>query len=243
MKWSEYSFKNLEEKLKEKQYAVLPVGTIEPHGPHLPLNTDAYIAEKLAEKTASKLDFIVGPTLIGSSAIKGFPGIISYEKNSKTIFKKTCEQMLKHVKKVYIVNGCGGNSEAVMYVVKMLPKVIALPVWWKMNKLLELDESRKEFIENGGEAEDWCGTHAGEIETSLMLALNEGLVDKNRIKDAYGPQSRKYLNQKLNIEKIPLPKVIPNAVVGDARKASKEKGKKMLDFIVREYVKFIQDLY
>lgn len=242
MKWSNCSFKSLEEKLKEKPYVVLPVGTIEPHGPHLPLNTDAYIAEKLAEATAAKLGLVVSPTLIGGAALKGFPGSLGYGKTSKTVFKKTCEQMLKHVKKVYLVNGCGGNSEAVEYVIKKFPdRVIALPVWWRIKELFELDESRKDFIAAGNEAEDWCGTHAGEIETSLMLALNESLVNKEKIQDAYGPQSRKYMNQKLQVEKLPLYKVIPKAILGDARKASKEKGEKMLDIIVNEYVRFIQD--
>jgi len=144
----------------------LPIGSCEQHGPHLPLDTDSRIATALAESLAEKYDdgdILVAPAITVSSSGEhaAFPGTLS-------IGAEVMEQLVLELVRsadwsagVVLVNGHGGNREAVERAVQRLHeegrKVLS---WWPRVV--------------GGDA------HAGETETSMMLAIAPQLVRMDR---------------------------------------------------------------
>lgn len=147
----------------QRPVVAIPVGSCEQHGPHLPLDTDTRIAVALAEGLATSFDpgdVLVGPalTITASGEHASFPGTLS-------IGSAVMEQVLVELVRsadwsggVVLVNGHGGNAEAVQRAVRLLTGEgrRVLP-WWPRVR--------------GGDA------HAGHTETSLMLALAPELVD------------------------------------------------------------------
>lgn len=141
---------------------VVPVGSCEQHGPHLPLDTDTRIAKVLAESLADKYDegeVLVTPALgiSASGEHQGFPGTLSL---GTQVFEQVLVELVRSAdwsSGVVLVNGHGGNREAVRNAVRLLHseqrRVFA---WWP-----KVD---------GGDA------HAGDTETSMMLAISPELV-------------------------------------------------------------------
>jgi len=141
---------------------VVPVGACEQHGPHLPLDTDTRIAKALAENLADKFDdgeVLVTPALAisASGEHQGFPGTLSL---GTAVFQQVIIELVRSADwsaGVVLVNGHGGNHEAVRDALRVLHgeqrKVMA---WWPKVE--------------GGDA------HAGDTETSMMLALSPELV-------------------------------------------------------------------
>lgn len=68
--------------------AILPIGAVEAHGPHLPLGTDNFLAERLSEKLAERLNAFVLPTLPYGQvwSLKNFPGSINISNESLIVF-------------------------------------------------------------------------------------------------------------------------------------------------------------
>lgn len=145
---------------------VLPVGSCEQHGPHLPLDTDTRIAMALAQGLAEKYeegDLLVAPPLAVSASGEhaGFPGTLSI---GSDVFEQVLVELVRSAdwsEGVVLVNGHGGNRTAVQRAVRLLEgegrKVLA---WWPRVP--------------GGDA------HAGHTETSLMLAIAPELVHMER---------------------------------------------------------------
>ena len=63
MKYQEQNSKDIKEIIGKVKAAVLPLGAVEAHGPHLPLGTDNYLSERIAEKLSEHVDCMVFPTL------------------------------------------------------------------------------------------------------------------------------------------------------------------------------------
>jgi len=145
---------------KGKKTVVIPVGSIEQHGPHLPLSTDALITEAVAGEIARQLKAVLAPTMIPGVSFEhmDFPGTLSL---SKEVFIEklieVCVSFKRHgFKKIVIVNGHGGNKSALeaMVIAGM--------------KYVDIVKQIKGY------------DHAGEIETSLMLYLHP---EKVRVKE------------------------------------------------------------
>ncbi len=145
---------------------VVPVGSCEQHGPHLPLDTDIRIAMALAEGLADKYDegdVLVAPplTITASGEHARFPGTLSI---GLEVFEQVIVELVRSADwsaGVVLINGHGGNRVAVERAVRLLHheqrRVMA---WWPRVK--------------GGDA------HAGETETSMMLAIAPDLVHMDR---------------------------------------------------------------
>ncbi len=153
-------------KPQRRALLAVPVGSCEQHGPHLPLDTDIRIATALAEGLADKYDegdVLVTPplTITASGEHASFPGTLSI---GTAVFEQVVIELVRSADwsaGVVLVNGHGGNRAAVERAVRLLHsedrKVLA---WWPRV--------------SGGDA------HAGDTETSLMLAIAPHLVHMDR---------------------------------------------------------------
>ncbi len=145
---------------------LIPIGSTEQHGPHLPVSTDTMIAEEVTGRALHLTDgLMVGPTISVSASGEhaGFPGTLSIGNAAMSAVILELGRSADWAAGIVFINGHGGNHAAVTRAVEMLNgenrKALA---WWP-----------KLPVRNDGGPAD---LHAGRIETSLMLAIDPGLV-------------------------------------------------------------------
>ena len=149
---------------------LVPVGSTEQHGPHLPIATDTIIAEELAGRAVHHTDgLMIGPTISVSASGEhaGFPGTLSIGSQVMTSVIVELIRSADWAAGVVLVNGHGGNHEAISdAVTTAIAEGRRALAWWP-----KWPQRR-----DGGPAD----LHAGRIETSLMLAIDPGLVRLER---------------------------------------------------------------
>jgi creatinine amidohydrolase len=168
---NEMSWTEVEEALKERPIALLPVGTTEAHGPHLPVTTDTLIAVALAERGVKKLEerglhaLIAPPVTFGVSEMAAeFPGTVSLpEETVVALVRDLGVALSKSFRAVVIVNV---NQEKAH--VEALKKAVAAANEGGGNVRLT-DFAKKRWVDQLGEAFA-AGDHGGSFQTSLMMA-------------------------------------------------------------------------
>uniref|UniRef100_A0A7J3UZI0 Creatininase family protein n=1 Tax=Candidatus Methanosuratincola petrocarbonis (ex Vanwonterghem et al. 2016) TaxID=1867261 RepID=A0A7J3UZI0_9CREN len=216
----------------DKSVAILPVGSIERHGDHLPLGTDSELPEHIARRAADLTGAIVMPTIFYGSchAMRGFLG--TFDIDSEVLFKYIeCileEAWRNGIKLVVVLNGHGGNATPIQMAARQAASRTGLSVvvldWWK-----DLGNSKKSLFSSPG--------HAGEDETSAMLAVDEGKVNIYLA----GRHEVTYPEVKIYSKKID-ERLYEIALTGDAKKATKEKGEELMSAVVEDLAKVIEDL-
>jgi len=195
-------------------HLLIPLGATEQHGPHLPLSTDTLIASGVAEAVADvRDDTVVAPALpYGSSGEhSGFPGTLSLGQAALETALVELVRSAAGFRDVTLVSWHGGNAEPVARAVARLrTEGQAVHLW----------EPRVD----GGDA------HAGWVETSLMLALAPDLVRDERPVGATQP-----IDELLpRLRENGVAAVSPNGVLGDARDATPDDGRRLLEQFVAE---------
>ena len=211
--------------------AILPIGSTEQHGPHLPIATDYLIASAFGEKIAQSLGAFLLPALPISTCLEH-----RGKKGSVWIRPATFMNVITDIviclkdqgfKKIVLLNCHGGNfalGPAVRELNASNPdmKVIILDFEKFLPQMLE-----KKLLESRD------NLHACEYETSLILYLHSELVGKEKIEDCIPSVSREYLNY------APIFKYSKNGVWGMPSLASAEKGEKIFNLIVNGGVDYI----
>jgi len=213
--------------IKSKKITVIiPVGSIEQHGAHLPISTDSDIVTEIALRLAKKCGFIVFPTISYGVSFEHNPlfNVSVKEQHLKLILADIIDSLVgdQHIKKIIILNGHHGNLRAIDIVMANVKRVSKLSYWHFM---------KHEF------------DHAGFVETSLMLAIS----NKVKMKKAKKGLITKGLNEnelerisKLSTKTGGFPKVTKNGVWGDPTGATKKDGQRFLSEIVRNLAKECQ---
>jgi len=169
------SWYEVEQALKQTDMVLLPVGSIEQHGKHLPLGTDSLAAGERCKLIAQQTDVLVAPTvLVGlSKHHMAFPGSMTLSPTTfEAVLFESAQSLIHHgFRKVMIYNGHGGNATSVANVV---------------HRINQETQATAVFLNNisipdaGYGQESTLPDHAGEGETSLMLYLTPPLVDMSR---------------------------------------------------------------
>jgi creatinine amidohydrolase/Fe(II)-dependent formamide hydrolase-like protein/7-cyano-7-deazaguanine synthase in queuosine biosynthesis len=240
----ELTWPEAQSRFKEVDVALLPVGSIEQHGPHLPLDCDSFDAEYLAEKVAEKCmdpKPLVLPLIPYGVSYhhEDFSGTISIspETLSKLVYDIGMSATRHGVTKLVIINGHGGNSPALHFAAQMINRDAHI--------FTCVDTGETSDPDVYGMAETPNDVHAGEIETSTTLATRPDLVRMDTAKKFVPKFSSRYLNftSKRRVEWYAhTSKISQTGVMGDPTKGDAEKGERMWDIMIKRLVEFVEDL-
>ncbi|RLF22388.1 MAG: creatininase family protein [Thermoprotei archaeon] len=239
MKWEELPYGEIEKLAAEGYVVILPVGSMEVHGPHLPLGTDALLAYKASVEAARREKAIVLPPLFYAYVPENrhFPGTISL--HGETLLKlleEICDEVARSgFNKILIVNGHGGNSHLLRL---FLREMLFRNKPYKVYAIIDAWGLFREEIEKVKETK--IIGHAGEIETSLVMYAYPDLCRMEKVKG----------EAKLGTKQLQLLPGLETPVdwicyavegyVGDPRAASAEKGKRLFESWVKALVEVIR---
>ena len=197
-----------------RRLLVVPLGSLEQHGPHLPMDTDTRIACAVAERACAGLPGVglAPPVAIGASGEHaGFPGTLSIGTDALSLLLVELGRHASlHWPATLLVNGHGGNVPAITGAAGRLR-----------------EEGRRCHVWHaglpGGDA------HAGRTETSVMLALAPSQV---RLGSAAPGEVRPLAEIMPALRADGVRKVSPNGVLGDPSGASAAEGERLLARLV-----------
>jgi creatinine amidohydrolase len=198
-----------------RQVLAVPLGSLEQHGPHLPLDTDTKIAVELAGRlAATRPGVAVGPALPygASGEHAGFPGTLVVRHD---VLAELVVELVRSARSsfggVVVISAHGGNGEGLaMAAERCRAEGDALLVWTA--------------VTTGGDA------HAGRTETSLMLAIDEGSV-RSHLAEPGCTEPLATIMPRLRAEGVR--PVSSNGVLGNPEGASAAEGRTLLDEMSR----------
>lgn len=223
---------------------VLPIGSTEQHGPHLPLGVDSYIAEDIAKHLAKLTDIIIAPTITygyKSKPLSGggplFKGTIDL--NGETLIHLVtdilCEFARDGFNKIFIENAHFENQafieEAMDLATAQFPKLkVVQSNWWDVLDQKTVDEIFKDVPFPG-----WALEHAAITETSLMMYLEPDLVRNELMPTEVKAQALPYSVYPARHDLVPDCGVLASPVG-----STKEKGKLIVDKAIEGFIKIFK---
>jgi creatinine amidohydrolase len=235
--FDELSMPEAEKAAEDGKVVIIPCGSIEEHGTHLPLCTDSLQAEYVALGVAQKTGCLVAPPLRYGlcSSTRNFPGTITITFDSlRSIMTDILEDFIRNgFKRLLVITGHAGGSH--MTALKLAAKTVVT------NHMNEEDRPRimvcsdYDFAFDLRDKEfDSRDSHAGTIETSRVMAFRSDLIK------AKGTRSYPDLPR---FEVVPDPeRYFPSGVMGDPTVASAEKGQKINEYVIEQIVKLVKEL-
>lgn len=219
--------------------AIVAVGSIEQHGPHLPLNMDTLDGDELAGRIARRLgDALVAPTIRPgcSGHHMEFPGTITVPPETlMDTIRAYCRSLDAHgFEFVVLVPTHGGNFGPVTTVAPDVAKEIDAHVI----ALADLDEHMRllnEGLSEAGVEYDQEVIHAGAAETAIVRAIDEGLV---RVEDIEPGHEGEVSATRLLSEGFR--HITENGVLGDPREATAAAGERIIERVTDAYVEKIE---
>ena len=207
---------------KKKQIAIIPVGSIEQHGPHLPISTDSDIVTEIAFRLSEKINGLLLPTISYGISSEHFPFFnLSVKKSTLSkILEDVCESLIKNgISRILIINGHYGNLDSLRsFEKKNSRRKIKIFSYWK--------HMRREF------------DHAGNVETSMMLAISKN-VNMKKAKKGFDTEgmSEQEISRINKLAQKSFPKVTGNGVWGDPTKSSAKLGREIIKEVVDNLAK------
>lgn len=213
--------------IKKQKAVIIPVGSIEQHGPHLPVSTDSDIVYEVARRVSEKCNFLLLPTISYGVSFEHAPFF------NLSLKRQTLERLLidiclslssNDINSIFILNGHHGNQKALENLSKKINRL-------SKKKVRVFVFSYWHFMKHEFD-------HAGFVETSLMLAISKkvkmkrsqkGLITKNLSKREKSRLAKRASKS--------FPSVTRNGVWGDPTKSTAKDGKKFLAEIVRNIAK------
>ncbi|HBY95287.1 MAG: creatininase family protein [Ardenticatenaceae bacterium] len=191
----EMTWEEAQEALQETDIVVVPIGSTEQHGPHLPLGNDALQVREMARRIVVKLDemgvkAVAGPLIpFGMASYHlPFPGTIHLQPSTfQALMRDVCLSLYRHgFRKFAFPLGHGGNLSGMQMVAQQLidetEGTQALVLNWLQ---LAVQHYREILTSQKNEG------HAGEGETSRLLALHPELVELQRTRVYYSERADK----------------------------------------------------
>jgi creatinine amidohydrolase len=237
---ADQTWPDLAEYVAEESVALVPLGSTEQHGPHLPLSTDHVIAEGLARAAAERAGFLCTPTVnVGvSEHHRQFHGTMWV---SPSAFREYVESLARNltyhgIDRLVFVNAHGGNTQHLQEVGRRLRgdgAAFATPWMW--------DDAIPELVDDLFETN---GPHAGPKETSMLLHLDPDCVKSgefenardNGLKDLESADSTRH-GSRVSYDSV---ESADNGAYGDQTDATAEKGERLFEAATSELVQLLE---
>lgn len=246
-RWQDFTSPALGRHIDDRTVAVVALGAVEQHGPHLPLGTDSVIAEALLNAALERLDesldaVVLPPMTIGASdEHKSFAGTLGFDARTTANLLETLGADLARagIRRLVWVNGHGGNRAAM--------DIAALALRRRFGMLaVKCTYTRLGDPPGGDVGELARGFHGGWLETALMLHLAPDRVHADRLADfrapgiedsgsallaPEGPASFAWLSEDLN----------PAGVIGNAAAATAGQGARLVEFYAERIARVLEE--
>ena len=202
--------------------AVLPIGSIEQHGPHLPVSTDSDIVTAVSERVAERHGYLLLPTVVFGVSFEHAPFFNLSVRGStlRAVVGDLCVSLLGNgIRTVFVINGHHGNQRPLRNIAARVEKAT-------MNKMRAFSFSYWHFMDRDFD-------HAGFVETSLMLAVSRNVrmekAEKGLITDGMPESEVRRIGRAASRS---FPEATGNGIWGDPTGATKRDGQRILDQIV-----------
>lgn len=250
-RYEEFTWPEIRQAVAAQRVVVLPVGTVEQHGPHLPLFTDVLTAAEVSRRAVERMPneaVLMPPVCYAFNEHHlDFPGTIAVEGGTFTNYVTDIGKSLAHhgFRKILLMNGHGSNVPfldiAARNITNRTEAICAMVSWWSLIAK-ELFSELRESDYPGGMA------HGGELETSALLYLRGELVEMDKAQPDLPLQSSEFFFWDLQ---NPSPvffqeffsRYSRTGTLGDPTKASARKGRLFVEAAVERLVKLLQDLH
>lgn len=221
-----------------RDMVLVPFGSTEQHGRHLPVGTDAILSDEFGEALAERFNAFLAPTMrLGCSDHHlVFPGTISLGEET---FRRVATDVVKSLshygfKKIVLIPTHGGNFKPLAEAVKALVPIPGV----KVIAYTDLDNMIGAAFKQSGEMgipSGKSGAHAGEWETSLMLALRPELVKMDRAVEGFIGDLEEIMAKVFQ----GIQGLNENGILGDPRPATAKAGKKYKEDIVEVIYRWV----
>ena len=206
---------------------VLPIGSLEQHGDHLPISTDTIIALEVAKRIAEYFNALLLPPIPYSLSLE-------HRKSRATVWlsPETLLSLIRDIARsleyhkyevLIVVNGHGANFILRNVIRELNYTLDLLAILVDLGAMYFGSRYSKEV-------------HAGRSETSIILYLRPDLIKKEGAKDYVPRVPRDYLDYMSMLD------LSPYGVWGEATKATKEYGEKLLEEIVKEAINYVSEV-
>ncbi len=245
--WQDLTTEDFHDLDPARTVAVLPLGAIEQHGPHLPLSTDAVIAEEMARRALELVPVDVPALLLPTMSVGKSNEHVAYP-GTLTLGAKTLLDLWLEVgesvhraglAKILFVNAHGGQPQVMEIVARELRvrhRMLAVTSsWWHMglpDGLVDADEVRH-------------GIHGGTVETSIMLHLRPALVHMDKARDFRSvlPDMEARYSRLRHVGGVGIgwqaQDLHPDGVAGDASAATAEIGARIVEHVTAALAELI----
>ena len=236
IEWRKLRADQLRDLAKQDAIVILPVGSIEQHGPHLPVEVDSMLGEQVALRTARVASARGTPVAVLPMLWTGvsehhmsFGGTITLDLAAYTALAEgICRSLLRHgFRRLVLLNGHGGNENALRCLTDELTPRLRSPIvsftyWYAAAEpIAAILETQKALL------------HACEAETSMMMAVRPELVAEDRI-----PMAK--ANRTPDVQDIvgggvyrwrTTGSMSSSGVIGNPEAATADKGRRLFDAI------------
>ncbi len=248
--WLEMSRGDFEDLDTANLVAVLPIAAIEQHGPHLPVSVDTHIAEGLVGETVRQMPDDLPASFLPVQAIGKSnehimaPGTLtlSWDTVYRTWYEIGESVHRAGVRRLVIVTSHGGNVTIMNTVARDLRAALGMFVvatgWFQMGAPEGLFDTEELHL----------GIHGGDMETSKMLHLHPHLVDMAKAENF----TMKHRDRMADYPALNRLGTLPYAWIaddlnasgaaGDARPATAEKGRKVIEFQAARFLELLRDV-
>ena len=245
--YQHYSWPEMAEVVKRQPVVVLPIGSVEDHGPHLPLDTDNFVIWSICEEAAKRAggEILLMPLIPYGFETHhmDFPGTIDIRTEHLLNFVLDITNSVAHhgFKRILIADGHGSNMPILELVARrtvLESDALCATFIWPSLALKEIKQIRESG--RGGMA------HGGELETSVYLHLAADKVHKEKaIKDIGMPESEFIWMDLLEGSPVRLmdewTRFSKSGIYGDPTIATAEKGKHVFEAVVSAFLRLVKE--
>lgn len=241
LSWNELSWPNIRERAEAGHVVVIPVGVIEQHGHHLPVDTDAFIPQEITLEAARRSNHILpGPTVpFGyTPSNRNFPGSIHLSTDTWIALIRQIVQSVARAgfSRIALLNGHGGQvilSRLTSAILRDEDDISVVALNWF--GLVDADMGR---LFGDEQLKGSKVGHAGAVETSLNLHLRPELSDQGTPVAYLDGSSPDYIRRVGGFRQTPRETISPSGVMGDPRLADAAKGAELFELAVTRLVEF-----